>query len=206
MDHAERFEKRRTAVPRHGEKWTPAFATVRGAGWSRLRSQASESSATVDRRDLSTTTRGAITAYFRVAQAAEGLAIETLSRNGFYACRDDGDPDRPPGTRDIYVSRHYGMTNPGQGTIELHHIRAAELLRAAGVDCEDVGGGVVWGVPIPAAQLLPVCDARTRRPTGYTVRGATYEEVEERIRVLAETLGVDRTEIVVDYHDPSAAM
>jgi hypothetical protein len=152
------------------------------------------------RRDVSTTARGTVTAYVRVAEAQEDLAVEALNHSGFYACRDDGDPDRPPGTRDIYVSRHYGMTNPDPRTVELHHVRVAERLKTAGVAQQDMGGGVVWGLPIDAGELSPVSDARTMEPTGYMIHAATPEEVSEQLHLLAETLGLTEHDLVVDSH------
>jgi hypothetical protein len=142
--------------------------------------------------------RGAVTAYVRVPAAEEPLALAVLERHGFYAVHDDGDPDRPPGTSDLYVSRHYGMTNPDQVTIQLHHGRIAKVLSAAGITAEDRNGGVVWGEDIPPEEIVPALYARTSEPSGFTVRARDQAEAESRLTLLSQTLGVDRKDLTFD--------
>ncbi len=142
--------------------------------------------------------RGGITAYVRVSAAQEPLALAVLERHGFYAVHDDGDPSRPPETSDLYVSRHYGMTNPDQATIDLHHARVAEVLRSAGIDAEDHNGGVIWGADVPPEEIIAVLDARTSEPTGFTIRARDQAEADTRLTILAQTLGVQRKDLTIE--------
>jgi hypothetical protein len=141
--------------------------------------------------------RGEVTAYVRVPADREEQATQVLTLAGFWAERDHGDPDRPLGTRDLYVSRHYGMTNPDAGIIERHHVEVAATLNHVGIGCSDLGGGVLWCGEIPGEQLLTVLDVRASAPTGHTIRATTPTEVDDQLAVLAGTLGRPREELSV---------
>ena len=53
--------------------------------------------------------RGAVTAYVRIPAQRQAEGIRRLKEAGYVAERDDGDPDRPIGTADLYVEQHYGI-------------------------------------------------------------------------------------------------
>ncbi len=142
--------------------------------------------------------RGEVTAYVRVPADLEEHATQALTLAGFWADRDHGDPDRPRGTRDLYVSRHYGMTNPDAEIIERHHTEVARLLDRAGIASTDLGGGVLWCGEIPGEQLLTVLDVRENAPTGHTIRATTPTEADDELAVLAGTLGRPREELSVE--------
>jgi hypothetical protein len=135
--------------------------------------------------------RGAVTAYVRVPAAEEPLALAVLERHGFYAVHDDGDPDRPPGTSDLYVSRHYGMTNPDARVVERHHAWVLSLLDEVGIAAQSCGGSVERSQQIPAQELYDVVDVRVNLSTGFTVRGRDEQEALAGLAVVAESLGVD---------------
>jgi hypothetical protein len=150
--------------------------------------------------------RGEVTAYVRVPAHLEETATQALALAGFWAERDHGDPDRPAGTRDLYVSRHYGMTNPDAEVIERHHAGVARALDVAGVPSADLGGGVLWCGEIPGEQLLTVLDVRASAPTGHTIRATTPTEADDQLAVLAVTLGRPREDLSVQSPDGWAEM
>lgn len=136
--------------------------------------------------------RGAVTAYVRVLQSQEDAAVELLTDNHYICCRDNGDPDCPPGHIDLYVERHYGMTNPDAAIRDLHHTQIAQLLEAAGIGTEDRGGSVVHGMAIPTDELHQVVDATNGRELGYTVRAVDPAEIDEKLTLVARTLNISR--------------
>jgi hypothetical protein len=134
---------------------------------------------------------GAITAYVRVDAGFEPIAVHVLDEAGFDAWRDDGDPRRPVGSVDLYVSRHYGMTNPDARVVERHHAWVLSLLDEVGIAAQSCGGSVERSQQIPAQELYDVVDVRVNLSTGFTVRGRDEQEALAGLAVVAESLGVD---------------
>jgi hypothetical protein len=141
--------------------------------------------------------RGAVTAYVRVPKHQQEDAIGVLERAGFFASRDDGDPDRPADTVDIYVSRHYGMTNPDATVIEGHHHRVAHVLGQADIPHEDRGGGVVFGGHIAPTDLIPVLHATSRQPTGFLIHANATDEIDHKLTAIANALGMGREDLTI---------
>lgn len=155
------------------------------AGARRMRTVASE-------RSYQELRRGAVTAYVRIPQSLQDTAIELLTNHRYIACRDDGDPDCPRDHVDIYVERHYGMTNPDPAIQDLHHNHIARLLNAAGIRHEDRAGGIIHGMPIPTDELHQVLDATNGQDHGYTIRAVDLADIDEMLALLARTLNIPR--------------
>lgn len=147
--------------------------------------------------------RGAVTAYVRIRQSREDAAIELLTDERYIACRDNGDPDCPPDHVDLYIERHYGMTNPDLAIQELHHNRIASLLNAAGIRHEERGGGIIHGMPIPTEELHPVLDATDGQPHGYTIRAVDLAEIDEKLDLIARALNIPRESLTTPVGDGS---
>jgi hypothetical protein len=137
-------------------------------------------------------TRGAVTAYIRVPAQRQMGGLRLLHEAGYVAERDSGDPDRPSDSIDLYVERHYGMTNPDERVRELLVSGLDEILDTAGISHEYRGGGVIHGEDNPKASLIEVVDADTMEPNGFIIQAATHRQADRRLTVVAETLGLPR--------------
>jgi hypothetical protein len=136
--------------------------------------------------------RGAVTAYIRVPAQRQMGGLRLLHEAGYVAERDSGDPDRPSDSVDLYVERHYGMTNPDERVRELLVSGLDEILDTAGIRHEYRGGGVIHGEDNPRASLIEVVDADTMEPNGFIIQAATHRQADRFLTVVAETLGLPR--------------
>ncbi len=142
-------------------------------------------------------TRGAVTAYVRIPSQRMGEGIRLLKQAGYVAERDDGDPDRPIGTVDLYVEQHYGMINPDQQVRAQLDRGLGQVLDQAGIAHEYRAGGVVRGEEYPRSQNLAVVDSATRKPIGFTIRAATAREADRQLAAVAESLGLARRSVTI---------
>lgn len=141
--------------------------------------------------------RGAVTAYVRIPAPRQAEGIRLLKDAGFVAERDDGDPDRPVGTVDLYVEQHYGMINPDRTICDQLDQGLGIVLDLAGIAHEYRGGGVVRGAPYPRSEEMAVVDSRTMEPTGFTIRASSAREANRRLTTVAESLGLIRTAVTI---------
>jgi hypothetical protein len=126
-----------------------------------------------------------------------GEGLRLLKQAGYVAERDDGDPDRPIGTVDLYVEQHYGMINPDQDVRDLLDRGLGVVLDRAGIAHEYRTGGVVRGAEYPGSQNLPVVDSATRKPIGFTIRASSAREADRRLATVAESLGLARRAVTI---------
>jgi hypothetical protein len=160
-------------------------------------SVASRVRATARDRSYQELRRGAVTAYVRIPRAQEGNALQLLNQAAYIAHRDDGDPDCPPDHADLYIERHYGMTNPDPVIQDLHRTRIAQVFTSAGIGHEERGSGIIFGMPIPVEELHPVLNADTGEALGYTIRAVDLADIDERLTLLAETLNTSRASLTI---------
>ena len=133
--------------------------------------------------------RGAVTSYVRIPQGSEDKAVDILTNAGYIACREDGDPDCPFNQTDLYVERHYGMTNPDRAIQDRHRTGITELLGAADIGLDIRAVGVILGMPIPSRQLYQVLDT-DGRTYGYTVRAVDEVDIHDSLTLVARTLNI----------------
>jgi hypothetical protein len=141
--------------------------------------------------------RGAVTAYVRIPSQRLGEGIRLLKQAGYVAERDDGDPDRPIGTVDLYVEQHYGMINPDQRVRAQLDRGLGLVLDEAGIVHEYRDGGVVRGAEYPRSQEHSVLDSTTMKPIGFTIRATSAREADRHLATVAESLGLDRRAVTI---------
>jgi hypothetical protein len=142
-------------------------------------------------------TRGAVTAYVRIPSQRQGQAIRVLVEAGYVAQRDDGDPDRPQGTTDLYIEQHYGMINPDQRVRDQLNRGLGLVLDAAGIRHEYRTGGVVRGAEYPRSEEIPVKLSGSMTNIGFTIRATCPQEADRQLSTVAETLGMPRTAVTI---------
>jgi hypothetical protein len=142
-------------------------------------------------------TRGAVTAYVRIPSQRLSEAIRLLKQAGYVAERDDGDPDRPIGTVDLYVEQHYGMINPDLRVRAQLERGLGVVLDTAGITHRYCAGGVVRGAEYPRSQELPVVDSATMKPIGFTIRASSAREADRQLATVAESLGLARRAVTI---------
>jgi hypothetical protein len=141
--------------------------------------------------------RGAVTAYVRIPARRQAEGIRLLKAAGYVAERDDGDPDRPVGTIDLYVEQHYGMINPDPNVCAQLDLGLGMVLDVAGIAHEYRAGGVVRGDEYPRSQEIPVMDSGTMKPIGFTIRATSAREADRRLTAVAESLGLARAAVTI---------
>jgi hypothetical protein len=142
-------------------------------------------------------TRGAVTAYVRIPSQRMGEGIRLLKQAGYVVERDDGDPDRPIGTVDLYVEQHYGMINPDQRVRAQLDRGLGLVLDKAGIAHEYRAGGVVRGAGYPRSEDVPVVDSATMQPIGFTIRASSAREADRQLALVAESLDLARRAVTI---------
>ncbi|MDP9223269.1 MAG: hypothetical protein M3P18_05350 [Actinomycetota bacterium] len=127
-----------------------------------------------------------------------GDGLRLLKAAGYVAQRDDGDPDRPIGTVDLYVEQHYGMINPDRRVRDQLDRGLGVVLDAAGIAHEYRSGGVVRGAEYPRSEEMAVKHAASMKTIGFTIRATSAREADRQLTMVAQTLGVPRGALTID--------
>jgi hypothetical protein len=141
--------------------------------------------------------RGAVTAYVRVPAPRIGEGIRLLRAAGYVAERDNGDPDRPVETVDLFVEQHYGMIDPDRRIRDQLHRGLGLVLDAAGISHEYRSGGVVCGGEYPTCRQIPVMDAGTLNTIGFTIRVPSARQAATTMESRSLTFGRERIRFAI---------
>jgi hypothetical protein len=142
--------------------------------------------------------RGAVTAYVRISSQRQAEGIRALKDAGYVTEPDDGDPNRPVGTVDLYVEQHYGMINPDERIREELDRGLGVVLDERGIAHEWRAGGIVRGSEYPRSQEIAVMTTSTMKPTGFTIRATDARQADRQLSIVARTLGLMRADVTIE--------